>query len=77
MNTPTRAPLNVCRSALIQGLLGSAPGTELDENGYVTNANQNLIKGVRLADFEADLRQGNGNEMEGTARPLLRRAVRK
>jgi hypothetical protein len=68
MKASTRAPLIACRSALIQGLLGSAPGTELDENGYVTNASQNLIKGVRLADFEADLRQGDGNEMEGKFR---------
>lgn len=68
MKASTRAPLNACRSALIQGLLRSAPGTELDENGYVTNASQNLIKGVRLADFEADLRQGDGNEMEGKFR---------
>jgi hypothetical protein len=68
MKASTRAPLNACRSALIQGLHRSAPGTELNEKGYVTNASQNLIEGVRLADFEADLRQGDGNEMEGKFR---------
>src|ERR1035437_8816156 len=68
MNTPTRAPLNACRSALTVGLFRSTPGTEVDEKGYVAHASQNLVEGVRLADFEADLRQGDGNEMEGKFR---------
>jgi hypothetical protein len=59
---------NACRSALIQGLVRSAPQAEPadapDENGYVREAGLNLIEGVRLADFEADLRQGDGNELE-------------
>ncbi|MGH6618390.1 MAG: PGN_0703 family putative restriction endonuclease, partial [Alphaproteobacteria bacterium] len=40
----------------------------LDEKGYVSEACQNLIEGVRLVDFEADLRQGDGNELEGKFR---------
>jgi hypothetical protein len=40
----------------------------LDEKGYVSEAGQNLIEGVRLVNFEADLRQGDGNEMEGKFR---------
>jgi hypothetical protein len=68
MKASTRAPLNACRSALTFGLRRSAPGTDIDEKGYVTNINQNLVEGVCLADFEADLRQGDGNEMEGKFR---------
>ena len=65
---PTRSSLNACRSALILGLQESAPGIEIDEKGYVTNASHNLVEGVRLTDFEADLRQGDGNELEGKFR---------
>lgn len=36
----------------------------LDEKGYVSEVGQNLIEGVHLVDFEADLRQGDGNELE-------------
>jgi hypothetical protein len=68
MKAPSLAPLNACRSALILGLLRSAPGIKVDGKGYVTSASQNLVEGVRLADFESDLRQGDGNEMEGKFR---------
>jgi hypothetical protein len=64
----TRTPLTACRSALIHGLVSSAPQTVLDKKGYVSEAGQNLLEGVRLVDFEADLRQGDGNEMEGKFR---------
>jgi hypothetical protein len=40
----------------------------LDKKGYVSEAGQNLIEGVRLEDFEADLRLGDGNEMNGKFR---------
>jgi hypothetical protein len=56
-------PLAACRLALRNGLLASAPHSVLDENGYVGKASQNLIEGVRLEDFEADLLQGDGNEL--------------
>jgi hypothetical protein len=68
MTSSTRAPLNACRSALIRTLRESAPQVVLDKNGYVSEASQNLIEGVRLDDFEADLRQGDGNELEGKFR---------
>lgn len=64
MTSPARVPLNACRSALIRGFLRLVPQVALNEKGYVSEASQNLIEGVRLDDFEADLRQGDGNEME-------------
>lgn len=66
MITTTRAPLNACRSALIRSFRKSAHRAVLDKNGYVSEPNQNLIEGVRLDDFEADLRQGDGNELGGS-----------
>lgn len=68
MAPSARTPLVACRSALIQGFVKSSPEAVLDEKGYVSEASQNLIEGVRLVDFEADLRQGDGNEMEGKFR---------
>ncbi len=68
MTSSARTPLVACRSALIQGFIRSTPEAVLDEKGYVSEAAQNLIEGVRLVDFEADLRQGDGNEMEGKFR---------
>lgn len=68
MASSSRTHLAACRSALIHGFARSAPRAVLDEKGYVGAAGQNLIEGVRLADFEADLRQGDGNEMEGKFR---------
>jgi hypothetical protein len=60
--------LDASRSALIHGLQRSAPKVALDKKGYVSDASQNLIEGVHLSDFEADLRQGDGNELEGKFR---------
>jgi hypothetical protein len=68
MTSSAPTPLTACRSALIQGFLLSAPHAVLDKNGYVNEAEQNLIEGVRLKDFEADLLQGDGNEMKGKFR---------
>ena len=65
MTSATRVPLNACRSALTLGFHRSAPQGLLDKKGYVSEASQNLIEGVRLENFEADLRQGDGNELEG------------
>jgi hypothetical protein len=56
------------RAALRNGFLGSTSDIALDDRGYVTEAIQNLIEGVRPADFEADLQQGDGNELEGKFR---------
>ncbi len=68
MTSPNRAPLDGCRSALIQGFYRSAAKIALDEKGYVSEASQNLIEGVHIGDFEADLRQGDGNELDGKFR---------
>jgi hypothetical protein len=57
-----------CRAALAEGLRAAAPNTTLDANGYVADPAQNLIEGVYLADVEADLRQGSGNELAGKFR---------
>jgi hypothetical protein len=67
MALSTRSALTACRFALIQGLVRSAPQAVL-EKGYVSQAGQNLNEGVSLVDFEADLRQAGGNEMEGKFR---------
>jgi hypothetical protein len=68
MASPAPALLTACRSALIQSLRASAPQAVLDSKGYVDEASQNLIAGVRLDDFEADLLQGDGNELKGKFR---------
>ena len=64
MSVPKRLPLSACRSALIECFRRSRPQVALDEKGYVREASLNLIERVHLEDFEADLRQGDGNEME-------------
>jgi len=63
-----RSPLVACRSALLRGLLLSAPGSVVDAKGYVADAGLNLIEGVRLHDFEVDLKQGDGDELAGKFR---------
>ena len=65
MATANPAPLSACRLALIRDFASSNPEIVVDEKGYVSEACRNLIEGVRLIDFEADLLQGDGNEMEG------------
>jgi len=68
MPRSTPAPLSASRTALINGLRKSAPQIVLDDKGYTTDIGANLLEGVRLSDFEADLRQGDGNELEGKFR---------
>jgi hypothetical protein len=68
MTSHASAPLTACRFALRSGFHRSAPQSVLDEKGYVGEASQNLIEGVHLEDFEADLRQGDGNELQGKFR---------
>ena len=41
------------------------PLIEVDPKGYVRNINENLLPTARLADFEDDLRAGDGNELKG------------
>ena len=40
----------------------------LDDHGYATRPEANLLPGVRLDDVRADLEQGSGNELEGKFR---------
>jgi hypothetical protein len=60
--------LTACRSALIRGLQSAASQIAINEKGYVRDAASNLINGVRMVDFEADLAQGDGNELAGKFR---------
>lgn len=68
MSSAARSPRSACLSALAKGFRDSAAYVCLDEKGYVADAVQNLIEGVSLAHFEADLLQGDGNEMGGKFR---------
>jgi hypothetical protein len=68
MITRTRSPHKVCRSALIQSLLASNREAVLDGKGYLSEAALNLIDGLIFTDVEADLRQGDGNELGGKFR---------
>ena len=64
MTRGVRSPRRGCRNALVEAFRKSAPGVLLNPKGYVSTVNENLIEGVSLQDFEADLRQGNGNELK-------------
>ena len=55
-------------AALRKGLARTRPGITLDHNGYVQDPAENLLDDVSLRDFEADLRQGDGKELEGKFR---------
>src|SRR5258708_1960987 len=63
ISAPPSDALAACYSALRHGLLRSAPQTVLDKNGYVSEISQNMIEGVQLNDFEAEVGQGDGNEL--------------
>ena len=54
--------------ALSDALKGLDPRTEIDRKGYTNCFRDNLVPGVRPEDFEADLRQGDGNELDGKFR---------
>lgn len=41
-----------------------------DSRGYVDSPQANLVSGVRLEQFESDLRQGDGNELHGKFRAV-------
>jgi len=67
---PSVEPLRACRSALIQRFGELSPHIAVDAKGYVREPSENLIEGVELAQFEADLRQGDGNELENKFRAI-------
>lgn len=54
--------------ALQNALKVSSPGTDLDAKGYTNSFADNLVPSVAIADFEADLRQGSGDELAGKFR---------
>jgi len=39
-------------------------GKQLDENGYVSTPQENLLPKINLVDFETDYQQGSGNELD-------------
>ncbi len=51
------------KSALHDAFRKVYPDVHLDDKGYTATIEDNLIDGVRRDDFEEDLRQGNGGEL--------------
>jgi len=68
--TPLQAQSVMARAthALGLGLSRTKPGTILNSSGYVQDPAENLLDDIGLQDFEADLRQGDGKELEGKFR---------
>ncbi len=58
-----RAPLQQAITALAEGLKALSPSAQLDEQHYVGSPEENLVLGIKLSDFEQDLRGGDGNEL--------------
>lgn len=55
-------------AALRFALERARPGIPLDGHGYAGTFEENLLPGVGPQDFEADLRRGDGKELEGKFR---------
>lgn len=60
--------LKRARAALREALARSRPDIVVDDKGYVSSFRENLVPLVALEDFEADLSQGDGNELESKFR---------
>lgn len=54
---------SAARAALTRGLLVTRPGIELSAAGYVSDIEENLLPGIARRHFEADLLQGDGDEL--------------
>lgn len=54
--------------ALRDALALANPGVAIDEQGYTASFADNLVPCVEIADFEADLAQGSGDELGGKFR---------
>lgn len=54
--------------ALRHAFVTSSPSIVLDPRGYAGSFQQNLLPGVLADDFEADLKRGDGNELDGKFR---------
>lgn len=57
-------------SALRQALTAANPGVVLDGRGYTSSYADNLLPSVTIPDFDADLRQGSGDELAVKFRAL-------
>ncbi len=72
-NSPALKP-GIIRTRALQALRSAfqrtSPEEELDGRGYVPRFTENLLPGVRTEDFEADLRHGDGNELQGKFRAV-------
>jgi hypothetical protein len=55
-------------AALRRGLFASRPDVVMDDKGCVPDFRDNLLPDVVPSDFEADLRQGSGDELGGKFR---------
>jgi len=68
MNLSTRALAKECRAAMACAFLRSNPNCSLDARGYMSDARQNLVEGVRFEEVEGDILQGDGSELRGDGR---------
>ena len=68
--TPSQAQSVMARAtrAIGLGLSRTKPGIILNSSGYVHDPAENLLDDISLQDFDADLRQGDGKELEGKFR---------
>ena len=55
---------DACRASLVERFQRLSLDVRLDAWGYVATLENNLVEGVELSSFEADLRQGGGNELK-------------
>lgn len=58
------------KARLISELASDVFTEHIDDKGYVAQFHQNLLPAVQTADFEADLQQGDGNELESKFRAV-------
>ena len=59
---------SACMFGLKEGLRHARPEVQLNEQGYVTSSEDNLLGGLSLNDFERDLNAGAGKELMGKFR---------
>ena len=57
---------NEVKRAIRRQFLQIRPEVVLDSSGYTRTIEDNLVEGVRVGDFEADLRGGGGGELESS-----------
>jgi hypothetical protein len=61
-SSSTSSQAKACR-ALTEAFRLTRPNTVISEKGYANSIDDNLLPGVSRAQFEADLRKGDGNEL--------------